>query len=67
MSSKDFGEDAAFLLYLVPVVASIIYGIYEWVVTAKTSTMPSTAYLVVAKSPYLFLISIVAICVALNS
>jgi len=65
MSSKDFGEDAAFLLYLVPVVASIIYGVYEWVVTAKTSTMPSTAYLVVSKSPYLFLISVVAICLAL--
>ncbi|HXQ92520.1 MAG TPA: hypothetical protein VN739_05895, partial [Nitrososphaerales archaeon] len=42
-----------------------IYGVYEWVVTAKTSTMPSTAYLVVSKSPYLFLISVVAICLAL--
>ena len=65
MSSKDFGEDSAFLLYLVPVVASIIYGAYEWAITAKTSTMPPTAYLVVSKSPYLFLISIVAVCLAL--
>ena len=65
MSSKDFGEDAAFLLYLVPVVASIIYGSVEWAITAKTSTMPPTAYLIVAKSPYLFLISVVAICLAL--
>src|SRR5271169_6468210 len=65
MSSKDFGEDAAFLLYLVPVVVSIIYGVVEWVSTAKTASMPPTAYLIVTKSPYLFLISVAAICLAL--
>jgi hypothetical protein len=64
MSSKDFGEDVAFLLYLVPVVASILYGIADWISTAKSSTMPTAAYLDVAKSPYLFLISVVAICLA---
>jgi hypothetical protein len=64
MASKDFGEDAAFLLYLVPLVVSIIYGAIDWVSTAKTSTMPPSAYLDVAKSPYLFLVSIVAICLA---
>jgi hypothetical protein len=65
MSSKDFGEDSAFLLYLVPVVASIIYGAYEWAITASTSTMPPNAYLIVSKSPYLFLISVAAICAAI--
>ena len=64
MASKDFGEDAAFLLYLVPVVVSIIYGAVDWASTAKTSTMPPAAYLDVAKSPYLFLVSLVAICLA---
>lgn len=65
MPSKDFGEDAAFLLYLLPLVASIIYGIYEWAVTASTSTMPPAAYLIVSKSPYLFLLSLVSICAAI--
>jgi hypothetical protein len=65
LSSKDFGEDAAFLLYLVPVVVSIIYGIVEWVAISATSSMPTNAYLIVAKSPYLFLISILAICLAI--
>ncbi len=64
MSSKDFGEDAAFLLYLVPVVLSIIYGAVDWAETAKSSTMPASSYLDVSKSPYLFLISLVAICLA---
>jgi hypothetical protein len=65
MPSKDFGEDVSFLLYLVPVVASIAYGIYEWAVTASTSTMPPAAYLIVSKSPYLFLLSLVSICAAI--
>jgi hypothetical protein len=65
LPSKDFGEDAAFLLYLVPVVISIIYGIVQWAITAKTSSMPGSAYLIVSKSPYLFLISLVAICLAI--
>src|SRR5690349_16357559 len=65
MPSKDFGEDVSFLLYLVPIVASIVYGIYEWAVTASTSTMPPTAYLIVSKSPYLFLVALVSICTAI--
>lgn len=65
MPSKDFGEDVSFLLYFVPVVVAIIYGAVEWAVTAATSTMPEDAYLTVSKSPYLFLISVVAICLAI--
>ena len=65
MPSKDFGEDAAFLLYLAPVVISIIYGAVQWAVTAKSSTMPVEAYLIVAKSPYLFLVSLAAILLAI--
>jgi hypothetical protein len=65
MPSKDFGEDAAFLLYLLPVVASIAYGIYEWAVTSSTSTMPPGAYLIVSKSPYLFLLALISICAAI--
>ena len=65
MSSKEMGEDIAFFLYLVPVVAGIIYGAYEWYTIAHTSTMPFLAYVIVAKSQYLFLLSLVAICLAI--
>ena len=65
MSSKDQGEDIAFLLYFVPIVVSIIYGAYEWYTIAHTSAMPFLAYAIVAKSQYLFLVSLVAICIAI--
>ena len=65
MSSKERGEDMAFFLYLVPVVASIVYGVYEWYSIAHASTMPFLAYEIVAKSQYLFLLSLVAICLAI--
>jgi hypothetical protein len=65
MSSKDQGEDIAFFLYLLPIVASVIYGVYEWAAVAHTSAMPFLAYAIVAKSQYLFLLSLVAICLAI--
>ena len=65
MSSKDQGEDIAFLLYFVPIVVSIIYGAYEWYTVAHTSAMPFLAYVIVAKNQYLFLVSLVAICLAI--
>jgi hypothetical protein len=65
MSSKDQGEDIAFFLYLVPIAAGIIYGVYEWSSVSHSSTLPLLAYLIVAKSQYLFLLSLVAICLAI--
>ncbi len=66
MASKDLGEDLAFFLYLAPIVASILYGVFEWLQIGHSSaTMPGRAYLMVSKSPYLFLISVFFICAAL--
>lgn len=66
MNTKDLGEDGAFFLYLVPIVASIAYGIYEWYLLGRSSgSMPSDAYLIVSKDPYLFLLSVCAICAAI--
>jgi hypothetical protein len=63
LTSKDTSEDVAFFLYLVPIVAAIAYGIYEWLqVDPKAGAMPFVAYLIVSKDPYLFLGSLVAIC-----
>jgi hypothetical protein len=64
LDSKDFGEDAAFFLYLAPIVAAIAYGVYEWYhFGPKSYSMPALAYVVVSKDPYLFLGSIAAVCV----
>ncbi|MDH2902114.1 MAG: hypothetical protein PXY39_14190 [archaeon] len=64
MNSKELGEDAAFFLYLAPLVAAVAYGVYEWYLFGpKSYSMPGLAYVVVSKDPYLFLGSIVAICV----
>lgn len=61
--SKDTGEDAAFFLYLVPIIAAIVYGVYEWYKFGPHSvSMPGFAYVVVSKDPYLFLGSLAAVC-----
>jgi hypothetical protein len=66
LARKDIGEDGAFFLYLAPIVAGIVYGVYEWAAISHTSsTMPGRAYLIVSKSPYLFLFSLVVICLAM--
>jgi hypothetical protein len=66
MPARDIAEDASFLLYFVPIVVSIVYGAYEWSVVSHTSsTMPVLSYLVVSKSPILYIVSIVAVCAAL--
>ncbi len=60
------GEDAAFFLFLVPIVASIVYGVYEWYMIGRGSySMPNDAYLIVSKDPYLFILSLAAVCAAI--
>ncbi len=61
MASRDAIEDASFILYLVPLIASIIYGAYEWAIIPHSTTMPGLAYLIVSKSPYLFLLSVISV------
>ena len=66
MVSREIGEDVSFLLYFVPIVASIVYGIYEWSAVAHSgNSMSGLAFLIVSKSPYLYLISIISVCAAL--
>jgi hypothetical protein len=66
LARKDTGEDISFFLYFAPIVASIIYGAYEWaIIDVKSHAFPSRAYLIVSKDPYLFLFSLVVICLAI--
>ena len=63
LDSRELGEDAAFFLYLAPIVAAVAYGIYEWYhFGPKSYSMSGLAYVVVAKDPYLFLGSLAAVC-----
>lgn len=59
------GEDVAFFLYLVPIIAGIVYFAYEWYATSQlASNYLGLAYLIVSKSPYLFILSVLAVCIA---
>lgn len=64
MNTKELGEDISFFLYLVPVIAGIAYFAYEWYAVQAPSGRFGLAYLVVSKSPYLFVLAIVSVCVA---
>ena len=57
-------ENISFILYLVPLISSIIYAISLWASEGLSSTLPETVYLSVTKDPYLFLIGFLAICCA---
>ena len=66
MNPKDIGEDTAFFLYLAPLAASIVYGVYEWLqIGPHSGSMPGNAFLITSKDPYLFLFSLSCILVGL--
>jgi hypothetical protein len=53
--------DLPFLLFLVPFAASAVYAIYLWVGVGLSATLPSTVFLEVTESPYVFLVGFVAV------
>jgi putative Mn2+ efflux pump MntP len=61
MSKKGTHEDVVTLLYLVPFLASGIYGIYLWAVAGISAMLPSAVYLGVTRSPYVFLAGSLAV------
>jgi hypothetical protein len=61
MSNKGKHEDAVTLLYLVPFLASGIYGIYLWAMAGMSAILPSFVYLTVTRSPYVFLVGSFAV------
>ena len=61
MSNKGKHEDAVTLLYFVPFLASAIYGIYLWVMAGMSAILPSSVYLTVTRSPYVFLVGSFAV------
>jgi hypothetical protein len=49
------------LLYLVPFIASGVYGLYLWIQNGLTSFLPTTVYLGVTRDPYVFVIGSLAV------
>ena len=64
LQKAETTENISFILYLVPLISSIIYAISLWASEGLSSTLPETVYLSVTKDPYLFLIGFLAICCA---
>lgn len=61
MSNKGTHEEVVTLLYLVPFLASGIYGIYLWAMAGMSVILPSSVYLTVTRSPYVFLVGSFAV------
>ncbi len=56
MSLRGRSEDLSTLLYMVPFVASGVYGIFLWVQRGISATLPSSVYLTVTRDPILFVV-----------
>jgi len=61
MSSRGRSEDLATLLYLVPFLASGLYGLVLWVQGGISPMLPSSVYLTVTRDPYVFIVGSLAI------
>ena len=61
MSKKVSSDDFATLLYLVPFIASGVYGIYLGVADGVSHVLSSTVYLTVTRDPILFLIGTLSV------
>lgn len=63
LNGTDLGEDVAFLLYLVPLLASGAYGLVLWSARGLSASLPSDIFLAVTKDPRLFLAGVIAVCI----
>jgi hypothetical protein len=61
MAARGRAEDLSTLLYLVPFLASGIYGIVLWVQAGISVVLPSSVYLTVTRDPILFIIGSLSI------
>ena len=55
MPSREALQDASALLYAAPFLICAVYGVALWVSAGVSAVLPSSAYLTVTRSPYVFL------------
>jgi hypothetical protein len=65
MARTERTEDISTLLFLVPFLASGIYGIILWAQSGISLTLPSNVYLTVTRDPYIFLVGFFAVMAGL--
>ena len=61
MSTRGRAEDFSTILYLVPFIASGVYGLVLWVQNGISLTLPTSVYLTVTRDPYLFMLGSLSI------
>lgn len=61
MATRGYAEDISTLLFLVPFLASGIYGIVLWVQAGISAVLPTSVYLTVTRDPILFIIGSLSI------
>lgn len=61
MATRGYAEDVSTLLFLVPFLASGIYGLVLWVQSGISVILPSSVYLTVTRDPVLFIIGSLSI------
>jgi hypothetical protein len=61
MATRGYAEDISTLLFLVPFVASAIYGLVLWVQAGISPLLPTSVYLTVTRDPVLFIIGTLSV------
>jgi len=61
VSTRGRAEDFSTILYLVPFIASGVYGLVLWVQNGVSLTLPTSVYLTVTRDPYLFMLGSLSI------
>ncbi len=64
MPKSDAYGDLSFVLYIVPLAVSAIFGVVLWAQAGGGAIFPQSAYLGVTKSPYVFLAGFTAVLLA---
>jgi len=61
---KDSVEDAAFILYIIPILLNGGYGLWSWVAGGADLAALQQVYIQLTREPIIFLIGLLAVCVA---
>jgi hypothetical protein len=61
VSTRGRAEDFSTILYLVPFIASGVYGLALWVQNGVSLTLPTSVYLTVTRDPFLFILGSLSI------
>ncbi len=71
MNTRGYAEDFSTLLYIVPFLASGVYGLVLWVQGGLSLVLPASVYLTVTRDPTLFIVGslsvILGVMVEVNS